>query len=402
MNINIAFNTIIYVMVFLFPGVLFRRIFFSGKFNKTYESGNVFERIMYYLLLSLVSITLFCIFYYYFREITGDIIPVFNHIKADEIIHSFISIYKNEFPSLLKHTESLFQLVNLLLSLYLFSSILGFITKKIIFIFGFEKRWSLFPFLNKWDYLMYSTRANNNRHKIGDAYTSKIDITTENNCFISGRLHEIVFSKEGNVEAYALHDTYKLYYLDKQSAADQAKIEEVKSFIAENNPFYMEYGETGNKYEYLKRVRGNLFTIASNKVLNTSLSFIKVSGIYETIKTISRTAFTILFILSLVFSLSYLFWDYNIFLFSSYFKRVAFCITFPLSVVCFLLLLMNGIDYKKTRKKYWNDLKTCFFLVLRLIAPYYYIFNSLPFLGFLIIQFALLLIYANWNGKIRK
>src|SRR5690606_2935427 len=119
-------------MVFLFPGVLFRRIFFSGKFNKTYESGNVFERIMYYLLLSLVSITLFCIFYYYFREITGDIIPVFNHIKADEIIHSFISIYKNEFPSLLKHTESLFQLVNLLLSLYLFSIILGFITKKII------------------------------------------------------------------------------------------------------------------------------------------------------------------------------------------------------------------------------------------------------------------------------
>lgn len=45
MDINIALSTIVYISIFLFPGILFRKFLFIGVDNKQFYTGHLFERI---------------------------------------------------------------------------------------------------------------------------------------------------------------------------------------------------------------------------------------------------------------------------------------------------------------------------------------------------------------------
>ena len=43
MEINLALNTIIYIMIFIVPGILFRNYFYSREYSKEFYFGNLFE-----------------------------------------------------------------------------------------------------------------------------------------------------------------------------------------------------------------------------------------------------------------------------------------------------------------------------------------------------------------------
>ncbi len=153
MNINITFNTIIYIMVFLFPGILFRRAFFSGKFNKHFDSGNSFERILWSVLFSIICTFLFSLFINLVNYYSENSLNYLLKLKTQDILNNFVLVYENKFPSILKNTKSLSEVFYILASLYIFSTLLGYFLHKIIFIFGFEKKFSIFKFQNSWDYL---------------------------------------------------------------------------------------------------------------------------------------------------------------------------------------------------------------------------------------------------------
>lgn len=59
------------------------------------------------------------------------------------------------------------------------------------------------------------------------------------------------------------------------------KINEIKLEIENKNPFYIEHIETNNEYIYKKRIKGNIFTIFNQEVENISITYIKISHLYE-------------------------------------------------------------------------------------------------------------------------
>ena len=44
MEFNIALNTIVYLMVFIFPGMIFRKFYYIREYSKEFDKGNLFER----------------------------------------------------------------------------------------------------------------------------------------------------------------------------------------------------------------------------------------------------------------------------------------------------------------------------------------------------------------------
>lgn len=391
MNFNIAFNTIIYIMVFLFPGVLFRRAFFSGKFNKHFDSGNVFERLLWALLCSLISISLFSGLLLVIDHFTKGSVENFINIGYCDIIDNFRSIYGNVFPNIFDTPNSVIRIAELLFALYLFSALSGKLLHQIVFTLGLEKRFSLFKFQNAWDYLTNSNRQNNVSHKLGDIYYTKVDIKTTNDELFTGKLHDIVLDKDGKIDAIAIQDTYKFYQLN--TSVDDAKIAHIEKLISEKDPNVIPHSVTSTDYIYRKRIKGNIFTIFNDNINNISITYVKVSHIYERFRKYLRYFVSTILALTVIFAITYGIWDYHILDFKTRLRRIGFCIILPFNVVTLLLLFFSL--FKSVNKEfYWNNLLYSFLVVILFAVPYIYVLGITSFFYMTLISVIYLIIFS--------
>lgn len=385
MNLNIAFNTIIYILVFLLPGVLFRRAFFSGKFKTHFDSGNNIERFLWNIMLSFFCLTFFCSFISIISYFSvGDKFLFENNSQS--LIDNFRLVYENKFPEILNNPESLFDVFYKICLLYLFSLVLGFLLHKFIFIFGLEKKYSFLKFQNNWDYITNSNRQNNINHTIGDLHFTKIDIKTIDNELFTGKLYEIIFDKDGKIEAVAMQEAYKFYRLNKESEVE--KIEAIKNLISPDDAHIIFHSETISEYVYRKRVKGNIFTIFNNNITNLSITYVKISGLFEKFQSILKSLVSASIILITFFSLVYAIWDFGIFQFASTFKRLGFCILTPITFIYFILFFINFFDIKNlrnSRPEYFNNLKEYFLILIFFLSPYLYIFDIVGFGVFILL-----------------
>ncbi|WP_163408663.1 hypothetical protein [Flavobacterium ajazii] len=395
MNINIAFNTIIYIMVFLFPGILFRRAFFSGDFNKHFESGNTFERLLWNMLTSILMLVAFCLSIHFCNLLLPFKIEF--DLKTSDITDTFICIYENKLPTLFISETRIIQTISLLFSIYSFSILLGYFSNRIIFYLGLEKRFSVFQFQNNWHYLTNSNKQNNITHSIKDIYYTKVDIKTKAEELFTGKLHVISYDKEGKIEAITLQEAYKFYRLT--IANDLGKINEIKQALSDNDPHIIFHSETSNNFIYRKRIKGDLFTIFNNDLENISITYIKISNFYEKFQKTVKTILSIIILTATIFSISYAIWDFKLIPFSSYYKRLTFCITSPLILILLILFLISIFDRKlliENRKKYKTQIKEIFCILILLSLPYLYIFDIVRFIFTLII----IIIYLSVLGKL--
>lgn len=99
MNFNIVLSTIFYVMIFIFPGIIFRKFYFRGSFTSQFSKGNLFERFtltMFFSIISaLLSVSVLILLRYLFDvRFLGSvsyktIIDVFNDIKKEHLYEQF-------------------------------------------------------------------------------------------------------------------------------------------------------------------------------------------------------------------------------------------------------------------------------------------------------------------------
>jgi len=399
MNLNIALNTIIYIMVFLFPGILFRRAFFSGKFNKHFDSGNSFERILWNLLFSLICIFFFTIFINIVNYYSANSLNHLLILSSQDILDNFVLVYENKFPKILKDTKSLSEIFYILASLYAFSGILGYFLQRIIFIFGLEKRYSIFKFQNSWDYLTISNKQNNVNHKLGDIFYTKVDIKTKSGDLFTGKLHDIILDKESKIDAYALQETYKFVTLNKEN--DSIKINQIRSEIeAGTNPFLVEHLETSTEYIYKKRIKGNIFSVFNEQIENVSITYIKISHLNERFQKYVGYFVSTIILLTVVFSISYAIWDYHIIDFKTVYKRIGFCIMLPINLIFIVLFLIEIFSHKKKEKKeYFIDIKNAFLILLYSCLPYLYIFDYVKFYILILIMILGLILLGIFLSK---
>jgi hypothetical protein len=378
MNINIAFNTIIYIMIFLFPGLIFRRAFFSGKFSNNFNSGNAFERLIWNILFSIISIY---VFYILFKYLDVSNHKIFSYkLQKDQIFETFKYLYENKFPVLFLSEDFIKISLSWLFFIYFFSGLIGFVINKIIIIIGLEKSFSVLKFQNNWEYLINSNGKNNSSHNFLHLYYTKVDVKTKNQELFTGKLHEIIYDKDNKIEAITIEDAYKFYKCSLID--DKEKIEYIKSSINKDDPYIIEHQQTNSEYIYRKKIKGNLFSIFINDIENISMSYIKIANFYQNLQINLKKLFTISFVLIIAFCFSYIIWDFNVFLFDSFKRRVVFCITTPFVYSIFSMFLVFASNVKLFRinlKKYLKDLFDVFFILLLFATPYLYAFSILSF-----------------------
>jgi len=88
MEFNIALNTVIYIMIFIVPGFLFRNSFYRNEFYKEFYFGNLFERFIWTLFFSVLMLLVCFLLISFFLWWGIDLIPQVSYETIREIHNS--------------------------------------------------------------------------------------------------------------------------------------------------------------------------------------------------------------------------------------------------------------------------------------------------------------------------
>lgn len=390
MNINIAFNTIIYIMVFLFPGVLFRRGFLSGKFNNKFHLGNIFERILWYILFSFVSIFLYVFLCYILNITTKSTVDIGFQLNSSQVITIFENLYENKFPDLFKDNKKIKDIVYILALLYLFSLLFGVLLNRVVVFCGLDKRISLFNLIDSWSILLTSNKKNNFDHKSGDIFFTKIDLKTNEDKLYTGELHELILDKEGKADAIILKNAFVYNKLDKRDTEKLNEIERVKLKISNKQGSYQEHSEDDIFYIYKKRILGSLFSVLHDRIENISITYIKVSNLYSN-TIIPKFVIPFINVLVIILTLGAILntvFNLGFFEFENTFKRVFFNVLTFIVVLSFLDIVKKFFLKTVSKEKIINNIIG---IVVYSVFYLYVLFNVKLWIVILFFLFLLLI-----------
>src|SRR5690606_5586382 len=162
----------------------------------------------------------------------------------------------------------------------------------LIFVRGLEKRFSILQFQNRWHYVTNSTIQNNRNHSIGDLYYTRVDVKSSKEELFTGKLHDILYDKEGKVEAITIKEAYKYYRLNLIN--DAVKIADINQQLQENDPNIILHSQTSTSFIFRKRIKGDLFTILNNDLENISITYIKISNFHKKFSKFLKVLISIL------------------------------------------------------------------------------------------------------------
>lgn len=363
MEFNIALNTIVYLMIFLFPGIIFRKFLFIREYSKEFDKGNLFERFIWTILTSIgILIVTFSIFLILKNILNLDLLP---SISYKTIWNTFNDLSNNKLPNPneklpLKDRDVYKHFFFLMVSIYFLSAILGMISYWITRT-TFVKSIGILKYLNYWQDLVKGTFISNNDDTLTYAYTTA-DVLTEQN------------------------DTTKLYsgrvinyYLDIQT-------NQLQTIVLSDTKRYKRLND--GSYE-IKNIPGHNFIIEKERILNINFTYIYESKdenkVYKWIYRIINIIFTLLFI----GVISTMFFS-NIYIYTSTFlRKSAF-------VICgvLLILLLNNI-VKKVLSGQWSTFKaTNLYYLIFFLIPYIWLFNFLNWYWVLSIEFGVLILIS--------
>lgn len=160
MDISLGF--VLILTLILFPGLLFRRLYFYEEFSKQFNSGH---NLVWLVAVSTVPgiLILLSVYWFYSSYITeidlGEIIDKFKDIKNPDVRLK----QTNGTPIHLLLKSKVAPFVGFL---YLLSTLLGLISGRFIRLSGLDTRFKLLRFKNYWFYLFngYHTRFKKMKH----------------------------------------------------------------------------------------------------------------------------------------------------------------------------------------------------------------------------------------------
>lgn len=238
MEINLALNTIIYIMIFIVPGILFRNSFYSREYSKEFYFGNLFERFVWTLFFSVLML-ITCYFFIYLFSWSG--VNLISEISYDTIKEVYENLHKVQsdikFPTKKDFDEKSGDFFIIIFILYTISGLLGFICNRIAIAFNFN-------FYNYW-HALFRGRLNKAPKGFKYIYT-EIDILTTDHIIYTGKIKNYYLSKnDTNIETIVIENTSKKE-IDKYSPG----------------------------YLFGKSIEGHNFCIHKDQIQNMNLSYI--------------------------------------------------------------------------------------------------------------------------------
>lgn len=179
---NLSLGLIVVLLLIIFPGLLFRRLYFYGEFSKEFKSNfNLFSLLAVSTIPGIVNLIIIYILYDTFYET----------IDLGEIIDIFKNINNEDYRFKKSDSTPLKDLINLKAApfigfLYLSSFIFGAISGRMVRLTKFDAKFKLLRFKNYWFYIfngehtnfkkMKHLRLENKKHLF-----TKVDILIDSN-----------------------------------------------------------------------------------------------------------------------------------------------------------------------------------------------------------------------------
>ncbi len=365
-------------MVFLIPGAIFRRLLFSGKFSKHFESGNAFERLIWNLV-SGVSILAVCILVFYAFKRWGNV-NIWRGPEVDCIIASFQEMYKSNFPQLLDNSNSIKRIAVGLGEIYVISAFLGFFIYRLIKVFNLDNTNSILLGLQgSWHRLIISNKKVNRKHRIGSLYYTVVDIKTLDGILYTGQYHDIIYNQDNIIDAIVLKDVY----IFKVLKSDQkAKIKEIKKRLEAGDSSLIFHEENAERYIYKRRVKGDFLSILGCRIDNICITYVRLTRAWQRVKKLINWLYTLTSTALILLSMVYIFIDFQIFDFQNKFSRFTFCVSTMLNTIIFygvLITLFNLDEKDREPKRFWMDLLNYLVFLVFFSIMYLHSFSILSF-----------------------
>ncbi|CAI9429246.1 hypothetical protein MSHRCOH1_03460 [Candidatus Ornithobacterium hominis] len=245
MEFHLALNTILYIMIFLFPGILFRKFRFIRHDFKQFDKGNLFERFLLTIFFSIV-ILVFSVFIFSFIKDTLKL-NLLDSISYTTFKSIFETLSGNQLPDEDNLKEIYIDYIIILSAIYVLSIMLGIVTYFLSNKF-FIKDLGIFKRHNYWHDLIMRDSKKENKHSnqfvLGYTQADVLVETNEKTKLYTGRIEN--------------------YYLNPMGGLETLVISRVKRY--KNNM-------TG--YE-TKGIPGDAFIIDNNRIVNINLSYVYI------------------------------------------------------------------------------------------------------------------------------
>ncbi len=381
-------------MVFLFPGVLFRKFYFSGQFGNQFEQGNLLERFLWSLFLSFICLSSVSFLFFFLSSVLN--LHPLDNIDFDKITSIFKNLSKNEYPSSFENKNEFQSFLFLIFIIYFISASLGYLVHKLIRILSLD-RFPVFKFKNNWHYLSEAYKENGINRKIGDVYTTFVDVLVKNNIkdvLYRGIFNNFILDKENKLENIILSNAYKFISIEK---TEFDKINAIEKSIKDKENIFTLHKNYSDKKVFKKSIDGNLLVLSNENIININFTYVKTSNNIKYWKgffyDFLRVAFFICFVSLVILP----FFQINYNYLSSIGSKVVFSITtfLILSLLLNLIKILLKIEVSKNKIIYKD-----FFLILILISsPYLWIFNILSGLGSFAFAMLILIIFISSQNK---
>lgn len=382
-------------MVFLFPGVLFRKFYFSGQFGNQFEQGNLLERFLWSLFLSFVCLSGVSLLFFLLAYL-WDLHPLEN-IDFEKISSIFQSLSKNEFPNSFSNKSDFTSFLILIFIIYFISASLGSITHNVVRAFSFD-RFSIFKFKNNWHYLSQAYKENGVTRKIGDVYATFVDVLVKNNSkdeLYRGILNNFILDKDDKLENIVLSNAYKFVSVEK---AETKKIDSIDKSIEDNENIFTLHKDYLDKKVYKKSIAGHLLVLSKENVININFTYIKTSNkvkywkgyFYDFLRIIHLLFFVGLVILPfLQVKLSYL---------ESIGSKIVFSITTTFITAIILNFIGELLKIKVPKTNYKDSL----IIFILFSTPYLWVFDILTGIGTFASFFLVIIIFVFFQNNKQK
>lgn len=362
-------------MVFLFPGVLFRKFYFTGNFGNQFGQGNLLERFLWSIFLSFVCLTSVSLILYFLSTFCG--IKPLDEINFNGVSHVFQSLSENKFPDEFKEKDRFISFLLLLLLIYIISASLGYLINKFLLLFSLEN-FSAFKFNNNWHYLSKAYKANNVRKNFGDNHITFVDVLTTSNSsevLYRGILNNFILDKDDKLENVILSKAYRFINLDKKE--DLNKIETIEESIRKDENVYLIHRESKSKVIYLKSIDGNLLVLSKENILNINFTYVKISNKIQRWREFVYKASYILFLLIFIILVILPFLQLN----NEYLRAIDKKITFSVTTFFLAAFIINFITDFIKPQNLSNDtnvsIRDTIFIFVLFSSPYLWVFEFL-------------------------
>ncbi len=359
MDFNLALNTIVYLMIFIFPGILFRKFLFIREYSKEFDKGNLFERFIWILFTSIAMLASVSVLFYILINVFD--YKLLSYISYSTVRDTFIELSDNKLPDPNKKGFDIkkvyFDFALLMFTVYFFSIIFGtvayFITKS-----KFIKGTGLLKYLNYYEDIVKGSSEIRPEDTLTYGYTIADVLVDTGECskLYSGRV--------------------KNYYLASDSNQFQTIV------LCE----VIRYKKDGDRTITVE-IPGHNFLIEKDRILNINFTYVYESK--STNISYKRQNAFINFISTIAFFLviSLLFVSGINIYFSTVLRKIVF-VSFALSTI---VLINNYLKLILSRQ--WSQLKRddVFNIIFSLI-PFLWIFNYSTWYYALIMQFVTLII----------